>query len=442
MQLKKRILLLVGLLVVQLVFALCAAQNISRNASAADSVPFGLKPQEWYKMQEIWARRYDPVKVLLPNGNLLEGQILYLHNDKLVLHYEGRTFINQYVSGNEIISLHRDSLVNISYSPELTQRLMGSGLFWGTTAGIAAGVGLFFAGGGWIHPVIIAIPTLAGAGIGGYIDFKNNSKATEPLFLDLNSEKARERYVLFPDHLPGLKDKGEQLPVFTPERLSSVNYDKLLNASPMTRKLLGTTTISISGHAGMTSIEKDHSNFNMNVGFSFTYRPLTRLKIGYLYQQVMTLGEPFYEYTDYGSNLYYHQHAWIVSHTLLVKYVPLTASPFLTNRFEASVGIGPSLNKLYHQSYIRHNELWEVLIADESTIRKMGLSFMSDLDYYVFRNLSVYLSLNKTISKPFKPKDLTSVDPLTNRDILFETMEVYPSPIDILIGLRIHLLRR
>jgi hypothetical protein len=373
---------------------------------------------------------------------LLEGHILYLYNDTLVLHLEASTFINQFVGDNQIIHLHRDSIVNIAYSPELLQRLMGSGLFWGTTSGIAAGTALYIAGGGWVSPVIIVIPGLLGAGIGLPIDLWKHRKTEEPTYLDLNSERARERYVLFPDHLPGQKDKGEQLPVFTPERLASVIYDDLLNASPMTRKLLGSTTISLSGHAGLTSIQKDHSNFNMNVGFSFTYRTLTRLKIGYLYQQVMTLGEPLYEYTDYASNLYYHQNAFIVSHTLLIKYVPLTASPFLTNRFEASVGIGLSLNKLFHQSHIRHNELWEVLIEDNNDLRKMGLSFMSDFDYYVFRNLSVYLSINKSISKPFKPKDLSAVDPLTNENIFYEAMEVYPSPLDILIGLRIHLLRR
>lgn len=439
----KKILLFVGLQIVQWMFIICPAQNISSYPLSTDSVPFGLKPDEWNKMQEVWSRNNRQVKVLLSDGNSLEGHILYLYNDTVVLYIDRLSFINQYAAGNDIMYLHQDSFINISHDPEFIKTLKRPGLFWGTTAGVAAGAGLFFAGGGWIHPVIIAVPILAGAGTGGLLDYSHRMKTTEPQFLDLNSEKARERYVLFPDYLPGLPGASEHGSMLAPESFATADFDDLLNASPLTRSLFGTPVISLSGHTGLTTIEKNHSSFGLNVGFSFTYRPLTRLKVGYLYNQVMPLEDPLYEYTDYSFGLDFHQRVCMIfSHTLLVKFVPLTANQFLTNRFEASAGIGASLNKLYHQSHIWHNELWEVLSSEDGTFRNISLKFMSDLDFYVSRNFSIYLSINKAISKPFKPKDLTAVDPLTNMDIFFETREVYPSPLDIMIGLRFHFLRR
>jgi hypothetical protein len=435
----KRILLLTGLMFFQFIFAICPAQNTSRSISAIDTIPFGLKPHEWNKMQEIWTRKNRPVQVLLYSGNSLTGQILHLYNDTVVFYVDSSSFINQYVAANDIVYLHRDSIVNNLHAPESKSR---SGLFWGTTTGAAMGVVLFFAGGGYAPPVLVIAPSLIGAGIGIYKDSKKNRNMTEPHVLDLNSEEARKRVLLFPDHLPGLSGTREHASDITPETFATASFDDLLNASPQAGRLFGTPVISLSGYAGRTSIEKNHSNFRRNFGFTFTYRPLKRIKTGYQFKVVTTLENPLYEYTQYGSNLFFYENAYISSHTLLVKYVPLSANSFLTRRFEVSAGIGFSFNTLSHQSHIRHNELWEVLTSEDSTIRNTGLALMSDVDFYISRHISFYLSLNKSLNKPFKPKDLNAVNPLTGENIFHKTMEVYPSPLDFMVGLRLHLMRR
>ncbi len=439
----KMIFLLVGLLVFQLMLVECPAQNLSNHPLAADSVPYGLKPEEWNKMQEVWFRKNQHLKVMLPDGNLVDGQILHIYKDTAIFYTDRTSFINQYVAENEIVYLHQDSLYNNSNIQGYKPNLIRSGLFWGTTAGVAAGIGLYFAGGGWVSPAIIAVPILAGGGIGGLIDLKNRKKKSVPYFPDFNSEKTRERYVLFPDHLPVLPGTSEHLPCIAPASFTNADFDDLIKASPFLRSLFGKPLFSIAGHTGLTSIEKNHGNFIMNAGLSLAFRPLTRLKTGYRYNQVLALENTLIEYTDYNSDLFFHQHAGtIVSHTFFVKYVPLAANQFLTNRFEVSAGIGSSFNSLYNQSHIRHNESWEVLSDNEGTYRNVGLILMSDLDFYVSRDFSIYLSLNKTISKPLKPEDLTAAHPITNDDIFFETKEVYPDRFDIVFGLQFHFLRR
>jgi len=435
----KRISLLAGLMVFQLLFVICPAQNISRSTSTADTIPFRLKQHEWNKMQKVWSRKYPPVKVLLSDGDSLEGQILRHHNDTVVLYLESLSFINQYVAGNSIMHLHRDSIVNILHDPESKNR---SGLLWGIAAGSAVGVGLFFAGGGYAPPVLVIAPALIGSGIGASKDSRKNRSMTEPQFIDLNSEKARKKYLLFPYHLPGLSDTSEHEAIITPEIFAPANFDDLIKASPLLGRLFGTPAISLSGYVGRTSIEKNHRNFGLNLGFTFTYNTLNRLKIGYLYKDLTTIGKPLFEHQDFGTGLYFNEDIWIVSHTLFVKYVPFAVSPYLTKHFEASAGIGVSFNKLYHSSRISHNEWWELLASEHSTTRNTGLAFMSDFDLYIFRHFSFYLSINKSINKPFKPKDLSAVNPLTGATIVHKTMEVYPSPLDFMVGLRLHLLRR
>ena len=428
--------LILTAIILQLLFFPCMSQE----TEDIFHVPYGLKQAEWIKVQKIWTRNNHPVMIKKSDRTSLSGQILFIQDNKLVLWTDTASFIVPYADEGQILTLDQDSIISISANPELIDKLITSRIFWGTAAGAAASTALFFIGGGWISPVIVMAPTIAGTAVGA-ISGNKHKEGTKTITLDMNSGKGKNNYVLFFSGPGRITDVPAVVPGFVPEKLSDATFSDLMRESLLIKKAFGLPRLSFSWQTGFAAPGYSNNKYLITGGFAFNIRPSDRFIAGFHTNTVGSLEAGLLDFTDNSAGLSFYENLSYSSYTLHFQYIPLCVSRFLTNRFEVAAGAGASLNQMLFSTSILDVPGGNVLLAGEEVKEyTMGLEIISDIDFYILKHFSLNISVRKSFSKSARPGNLTAESPVSHEIVTFETIDADLSSFNLIFGLRIHFL--
>lgn len=202
----------------------------AQNSASDSAIPYELTSSQWKHVQKKWARKNVDATLYLSDSTTRKGQLVAV-NDSVVLLWKGEGMYYPGAADSMITEFPLEEVDSVHVASRFIDPRGGrKGMLIGGGVGLVTGVGLIFAGQGYLHPLIAAPALPLGMLIGYAVGKTNKHKYYEKKI----ANTAMRTYALFPSGMP-----------------SQNNSDSVAKKSPLINHIFPAKLISLSVYTGL-----------------------------------------------------------------------------------------------------------------------------------------------------------------------------------------------